>query len=420
MGLPVIKVKRTQTSHSQLPDKPESSPSIGDIFREYGDRFRLENQLHPRQHKVMYDIEHCRCGEFGTHWEICDTCGHLEKGYNSCRNRHCPGCNNIARHRWVNARLDELLPVSYHHCVFTLPDVFNPLCMYNRRVMYDLLFESAAETLLDFGHDPKRLGAQIGFYGILHTWGGKLWMHPHLHFIVTAGGINAIGDWVSPKYHSTFLFPVLALSSVFRAKFLEKLKKAHRKGMLNFPADISFLADYFSFEQWLYHAVPKEWVVYSKPPFAGPEEVVKYIGRYTHRAAISNNRIISVKDDSVEFWFKNTRKDSSWETTTLPVMTFMKRFLDHVLPKHFHRIRYYGFLANGKAGANITKIRQDLAVTASQTPHTIQDEGIACPKCDEGHMITILVFDGYGNILSDNVPDELDEAELEGILVNST
>ncbi len=148
--------------------------------------------------------------------------------------------------------------------------------------------------------------------------------------------------------------------------------------------------------------------------------MVKYIGRYTHRAAISNNRIIAVKNDIVAFWFKNTRKDSIWETTTLPVMEFMKRFLDHVLPKHFHRIRYYGFLANGKAGANITKIRQDLAVKANQTPQTIQDEGIACPKCDEGHMITILVFDGYGNILSDNVPDEMDEAELEGILVNST
>jgi hypothetical protein len=220
--------------------------------------------------------------------------------------------------------------------------------------------------------------------------------------------------------NSSFLFPVLALSSVFRAKFLEKMKKAHRKGMRNFPADISFPADYFSFEQWLYHAVPKEWVVYSKPPFAGPEEVVKYIGRYTHRAAISNNRIISVENDIVEFWFKNTRKDSTWETTSLPVMEFMKRFLDHVLPWHFHRIRYYGFLANGKARANIRKIRQDLAVTAIQAPHTTQDEGIACPKCDEEHMIPILVFDGYGNILSDNVPDEMDEAELEGILENST
>ncbi|MFO7884675.1 MAG: transposase zinc-binding domain-containing protein [Desulfobacteraceae bacterium] len=157
-------------SHTQLPDKTESSPAIGDIFRQLGERFRAEHRLHPRQHKVMYDIEHCRCGEFGTHWKICDTCGYLEKGYNSCRNRHCHGCNNIARKKWVEARVSELLPVPCHHCVFTLPHEFNTLCSYNRQVMYDLLFESSSRTFLDFGRNPRRLGATIGFYGILHTW----------------------------------------------------------------------------------------------------------------------------------------------------------------------------------------------------------------------------------------------------------
>ena len=184
---------KTLCSHKPLPAKLESSPSVGDIFREYGPAFRAKHRLHPRQHKVMYDIEHCRRGNFSTHWEICDTCGHLEKGYNSCRNRHCPGCNGIARRRWVAARIKELLPVSYHHCIFTLPDIFNPLCRLNRRIMYDLLFENASQTLLEFGENPKRLGAKIGFYGILHTWGGRLWLHPHIHFIVTAGGINTQG-----------------------------------------------------------------------------------------------------------------------------------------------------------------------------------------------------------------------------------
>jgi hypothetical protein len=394
---------KTLCSHKPLPDKPDDSPTVGNIFREFGPSFRDTHRLHPRQHKVMYDIEHCRRGEFGTHWEICDNCGHLEKGYNSCRNRHCPGCNNIARRRWVAARIDELLPVSYHHCVFTLPDIFNPLCRFNRRVMYDLLFESASQTLLEFGENPKRLGARIGFYGILHTWGGKLWLHPHIHFIVTAGGVNTRGQWVEPKYHASFLFPVRALSNVFRAKFLSGLIAAHGKGLLNLPGDLARFETPDVFRQWLFHTVPRDWVVYSKPPFSGPAEVVKYIGRYTHSAAISNNRIICVENDMVTFWFKNTRKKCRWETTTLPAMEFINRFLTHVLPKHFHRIRYYGFLANGKAGKLISSIRQALndrveqsAETESPIDHTCQ-----CPACGNGTMMTILVLDGFGNVVKD-------------------
>jgi hypothetical protein len=341
---------KTLCSHTPLPDKPATGSTVGDIFRAYGPGFRSSHRLHPRQHKVMYDIEHCRRGEFGTHWEICDTCGHLEKGYNSCRNRHCPGCNNISRRKWVAARIDKLLPISYHHCVFTLPDIFNSLCRFNRRIMYDLLFESASHTLLEFGANPKRLGARIGFYGILHTWGGKLWLHPHIHFIVTAGGVNTQGKWVEPKYSSTFLFPVRALSSVFRAKFLNGLITVQKRGLLKQPGDLARFSNPDAFRQWLFHTVPRQWVVYSKPPFSGPEDVVRYIGRYTHSTAISNNRIVSIENDDVTFWFKNTRKKSRWETTTLPVMEFINRFLLHVLPKHFHRIRYYGFLANGKAG----------------------------------------------------------------------
>lgn len=355
----------------------------------------------------MYDIEHCRRGDFGTHWEICDTCGHLDKGYNSCRNRHCPGCNNIARRRWVEARIKDLLPVSYHHCVFTLPGMFNSLCRFNRRIMYDLLFESASHTLLEFGENPKRLGAKIGFYGILHTWGGKLWLHPHIHFIVTAGGVNTCGEWVEPKYSSTFLFPVRALSNVFRAKFLNGLIAAHAKGLLKLPGDLAQFSSPGAFRQWLFHTVPKEWVVYSKPPFSGPEEVVKYIGRYTHSTAISNNRIICVEDDIVTFWFKNTRKTCRWETTTLPVMEFINRFLVHVLPKHFHLIRYYGFLANGKAGKQIPSIRKALNDRIEQNAKTepAVDQACQCPVCGNGTMITILVLDGFGNVVKNACSD---------------
>lgn len=401
---------KTRDCHTRLPDKPESDLTVGDIFRKHGEQFRSEHGLHPTQHKVMYDIEHCRCGEFGTHWEICDTCGHLEKGYNSCRNRHCPCCNNIARKKWVDARISDLLPVPYHHSVFTLPHVFNTLCSYNRQVMYDLLFEHSSRTLLDFGHNPKRLGATIGFYGILHTWGGKLWPHPHVHYIVTAGGIDPTGKWRSLDNAATFLFPVRALSNVFRAKFLEGILKAHDKGMLKFPEELKQLADPHTFRQWLYHEVPKEWVVFSKPPFAGPEEVVRYIGRYTHRAAISNNRIIAEKDGNIEFWFKNTKKKARWETTSLPVATFIERFLYHVLPKQFHRIRYYGILANGKAGATIETVRRTLAEESDERvpPEEVQDvRGRTCSKCNKGTMITILIIDGYGNIIAEKLAGNL-------------
>jgi len=286
--------------------------------------------------------------------------------------------------------------------------------------MYDLLFEHSSQTLLEFGQNPKRLGATIGFYGILHTWGGKMWPHPHLHYITTAGGIDKAGSWIAPKNDATFLFPVLALSNVFRAKFLEGIQKAYDKGLLKLPDSLSYLADPNTFKQWLYHEIPLEWVVFSKPPFAGPEEVVKYIGRYTHRSAISNNRIIAEKDGSIEFWFKNTKKNAKWETGSLPTTTFIERFLYHVLPKHFHRIRYYGFLANGKAKVSIESIRQDLAVVPKQALEVIQDDGMACPNCTKGTMMTLLIIDGYGKIVADNLPDETDQTGLVALLAGFT
>ncbi|WP_320042470.1 transposase [uncultured Desulfobacter sp.] len=241
---------------------------------------------------------------------------------------------------------------------------------------------------------------------MLHTWGGKLWLHPHIHFIVTAGGVNTRGEWMEPKYSSTFLFPVRALSNVFRAKFLNGLITAQGQGLLKLPGDLAQFSSPDAFRQWLFHTVPRDWVVYSKPPFSGPEDVVRYIGRYTHSTAISNNRIISIEDDVVTFWFKNTRKNSRWETTTLPVMEFINRFLIHVLPKHFHRIRYYGFLANGKAGKQIASIRRALGSRIDASPETKQhiEQVYRCPACGNGTMMTILVLDGYGNIVKEVLP----------------
>ena len=255
----------------------------------------------------------------------------------------------------------------------------------------------------------------MDFTGILHTWGGKLWPHPHVHYITTAGGIDSAGEWRSLNNAATFLFPIEALSNVFRAKFLEGILKAHDKGMLKFPEKLSQLADPHTFRQWLYHEVPREWVVFSKPPFAGPEEVVKYIGRYTHRAAISNNRIIAEKDGNIEFWFKNTKKKSRWETTSLPVATFIERFLYHVLPKQFHRIRYYGILANGKAKATIETVRRALAEESNEMvqPGEVQDvRGRTCPKYNKGTMITILIIDGYGNLISGKLAGNLTPAPV--------
>ncbi len=232
---------------------------------------------------------------------------------------------------------------------------------------------------------------------------------------MTAGGISRDGQWLSSRNDATFLFPVLALSNVFRARFLKGLQKAYDQGQLKLPYDLSFLEDKTTFRQWLYHEVPKEWVVFSKPPFDGPESVVKYLGRYTHRCAISNNRIIAEKDGNIEFWFKNTRKQARWETTSLPVMTFIERFLYHVLPKHFHRIRYYGFLANGKARSNIEAIRQSLG--GVDPVETEPDQGASCPNCNSGIMMTILITDGHGNVITDMTDGA---KQLPAILLDTT
>jgi len=388
-------------------DRPKVE--LADIFKRYGEDFLRTHTLSPHQHNVMDDIIHCRREECGYHLDICDQCGHMEIAFNSCRNRHCPKCQGRARSTWVQARLDQLLPIAYYHTVFTLPHKIFPLSLYNKEIFYTLLFNSAAETLKDFAADPKHLGAKIGFYGILHTWGGALWQHLHIHFIVTGGGVNKDGEWVEPKYGDKFLFPVRALSKTFRGKFIEGLKRAYYNGALTLPYGLSDLAEVNKFERWVDRLVAKNWVVYSKPPFSGPEDVVRYIGRYTHRVAISNQRILSIEKGHVHFLYKDYKnKKEYWRQTHLPAPEFIRRFMMHVLPSRFHRIRYYGLFANGKSALYVEQIRQVLAsrqeskIEPVEIKSTEEFKGITCPECKTGHMIPILVVRPYGIMVLKN------------------
>ena len=379
---------------------------VADIFRLYGEAYRAGHNLTIEQLNVMYAIENCRTAVYGFHADVCDTCGHTESAYCSCRNRHCPKCQGIAKRRWVNARLDELLPVSYHHATFTLPNELSVLSQHNGKLIYDLLFDAASQTLLTFGHDEKWLGAQIGFYGILHTWSQMLWPHTHLHLIVTAGGLTDDGRWAEPRYKGWFLFPVKALSKVFRGKFIQGLKKAWYAGDLILTDDMG-IDNATAFERWVDQLVARNWIVHSKPPFSGPEEVVCYIGRYTHRVAISNHRILSIADGLIRFTYKdNKEKDKAkmWKEMPLPADQFITRFLWHVLPKGYHRIRHYGFLCNGQKHANLAHIREILASEAkdADSAEAFADNdvnGMPCPKCENGRLRPFLVTDGYGQIL---------------------
>jgi Putative transposase/Transposase zinc-binding domain len=388
------------------PCRSESKYEVADIFNFYGDEYRQNHKLTTDQLNVMYAICHCRTAEYGFHADVCDNCGHIETAYNSCRNRHCPKCQGIAKRKWVKARLDELLPVAYHHATFTLPNALSVLSLYNQKLIYDLLFNAASQTLLVFGDDPEWLGAKTGFYGILHTWSQTLWPHVHLHFIVPAGGLTDDGKWIEPKYKGKFLFPVPALSKVFRGKFIEGLKKAYYAGELVLPDNLN-IKDDDEFEQWIDLLVSKNWVVNSKPPFSGPEEVVRYIGRYTHRIAISNHRILSIADGQICFSYKdNKEKDKTkiWKEMTLPADQFIKGFLWHVLPKRYHRIRHYGFLNNGEKHANLETIReffktQESVEAFAEVITTDDADGITCPKCEKGRLRPFLVTDRYNQIL---------------------
>ena len=315
-------------------------PEVQDIFQTYGDAFKRTHSLSFEQLKAMSAIEKCRTAELGAHIDECESCGVVEISYNSCRNRHCPKCQTLAKERWVDNQKHNLLNVPYFHVVFTVPDNLRPIFYQNQSKLYSLLFRAVAETLQELASDKKFLGATLGFTAILHTWGQNLSFHPHIHCIVPAGGLTSSGSWVSSS--KKFFIPVKVLSRKFRGKLLHLLSLQK----LEFFGEQCYLEDPKHFLDLLDSCYHKEWVVYCKPPFKSPASVVEYLGRYTHRVAISNNRILNLDNDNVSFKWRDYKDNNSWKTMTVHHFEFIRRFLMHVLPSGFMKIRHYGLLAN--------------------------------------------------------------------------
>jgi hypothetical protein len=378
---------------------------VADIFREHGAAWRDANRGHVSlgQLKVMSAIERCRTAALGGHIARCEDCPHTLIAYNSCRNRHCPKCQGAAARAWLTERQAELLPVSYFHLVFTLPGPIADIAYHNKRVIYDLLFKAAAETTLTIAADANHLGATIGIIAVLHTWGSAMTHHPHLHMIVPGGGLSPDRSrWVACR--PSFFLPVRVLSRLFRRLFLEMLIAAHAAGSLKFHGEHAARAGAAAFASLLAPLKKTEWVVYAKRPFGGPQAVLAYLSRYTHRVAISNRRLVAAGANAVTFKWKDYRIEAPgrYKTMTLPTHEFIRRFLMHVLPKGFHRIRHYGLLANGNRAANIAKARQLLAVPPGVKDNEPERSNAAepdhprvlprpCPCCG-GRMIIIETF----------------------------
>jgi putative transposase/transposase-like zinc-binding protein len=374
---------------------------VADVFRKYGPAWRGEQRAHLSlaQLKVMSAIEQCRSAALGGHVLRCDGCGTDQIAYNSCRNRHCPKCQSSAAKRWLEARQADLLPVEYYHVVFTLPAPIAAIAYQNKAVIYAMLFDVAAETLLRIAADPKYLGARIGATLVLHTWGSALTHHPHVHGIVPGGGISADGErWVACR--PGFFLPVRVLSRLFRRRFLEELEHAHRAGRLRFLGEHAPLADAAAFAKFLAPLRGCEWVVYAKRPFAGPEAVLAYLSRYTHRVAISNSRLLGMDERGVSFRWKDYRAkgDARYKTMTLAATEFMRRFLLHVLPSGFHRIRHYGLLSNGARSSALARARELLAAPAPPPSPTTDDAAAGatsrfiCRHCGRSMIVVELLL----------------------------
>jgi hypothetical protein len=376
---------------------------VADIFRDHGPAWRRANAGHVSldASKVMSAIERCRTAALGGHVARCEDCAHTVIAYNSCRNRHCPKCQGAAAKEWLAEREAELLPVPYYHVVFTLPAPIADIAYQNKAVIYDLLFKAAAETVRTIAADPKHLGAHVGITAVLHSWGSALTHHPHIHMIVPGGGISLDGHrWVSCR--PNFFLPVRVLSRLFRRLFLEMLDSAHRAGQLQFFGEHMALIEPRRFAAYLGPLRKAEWVVYSKRPFGGPEAVLAYLARYTHRVAISNRRLVAADATGVTFKWKDYRIEGSdrYKVMKLATHEFIRRFLIHVLPSGFHRIRHYGLLANGNRAANIARARELLAAppavaetAATEAPAADQQRVLPrpCPCCG-GRMIVIETF----------------------------
>jgi len=371
---------------------------VADIFRRHGPAWRATHAGHVSlaQLKAMSAIETCRTAALGGHLEGCEDCGHRRIAYNSCHNRHCPKCQGAAAREWLAAREADLLPVGYFHVVFTLPAEVADIAFHNKAVVYDLLFKAASETMMTIAADPRHLGARIGITAVLHTWGSAMTHHPHIHMIVPGGGISLDGArWVSSR--PAFLLPVRVLGALFRRLFLTRLLELHTAGRLQFFGDQSDLNDQRAFARHLAPIRKKKWVIYAKPPFSGPEAVLAYLSRYTHRVAISNHRLISFDEAGVTFRYKDYRRSGAdrQRTMTLHADEFIRRFLVHVLPQGFHRIRHYGLLASAGRKANVARARELLAVPVTAgpaAPDAPSDPRPPCPRCG-GRMVVIEILE---------------------------
>ncbi|BCH15474.1 IS91 family transposase [Mesorhizobium sp. L-2-11] len=383
-----------------------ASIEVADIFRTAGPAYRAAHAGHLtlQQLKVMSAIEHCRTAALGGHVEACEDCGHWRIAYNSCRNRHCPKCQGAAARTWLAEREADLLPVGYFHVVFTLPAEVADIAFHNKAAVYDLLFKAASETMLTIAADPKHLGARIGITAVLHTWGSAMTHHPHVHMIVPGGGISPDGSrWISSR--PAFLLPVRVLGKLFRRLFLSRLVALHDDaGRLAFFGAIAHLAERRAFLRHLSPIRKKRWVVYAKAPFAGPEAVLAYLSRYTHRVAVSNSRLIRLDESGVTFRYKDYRREGAdrQQLMTLAADEFIRRFLLHVLPRGFHRIRHCGLLAGSARKASLALARELLNVAAPSDDDTMDEPDNfepdnfrpPCPCCG-GRMIVIEVFERW-------------------------
>ena len=368
---------------------------VADLVRAAGTAFIERNRqwIHWPHIKVLLAIARCRTAALGGHIDECSRCGHRATiSYNSCRNRHCPKCQTGAREHWLEARRRELLPSPYAHVVFTLPQQLAPLALQNKKIIYDLLLRASAETLLEVARNPRRLGAEIGFFSVLHTWNQKLQLHPHVHCVVPAGGLSLDHTrWIPSR--PRFFLPRPVLRRVFRGKFVAGLKSAFQHNQLHFAGELALITQPKTFASWLRPLFRKNWVVYCKPPFGGPEYVLQYLGRYTHRVAISNHRLISLADGQVTFRWRDSAHHNEQKVMSLSLDEFLRRFLLHLLPKGFVRIRHFGFLANRRRATLLPLCRQALAVVQPQTqPEASTAKETRplwlCPKCG-GPMVVI-------------------------------
>jgi hypothetical protein len=383
-------------------DRPKLE--VADIFRRYGGAYREKHNasMSTAQRRVMSAIELCRTAALGGQIEQCDACGQQRICYRSCRNRHCPKCQSLARAEWIEHRQAELLNCDYFHVVFTVPDKIAAIAYQNKEVVYNILFQATAETLRTIAADSKHLGAEIGFFAILHSWGSALLHHPHLHCVVPGGGISPDGArWVPCR--PGFFLHVRVLSLLFRRLFLEYLRIAFDSGKLRFFADLESLRNRHMFAQYLEPLKKAKWVVFAKRPFAGPQQVLDYVGRYTHRVAVSNHRLLDIDAGQVSFRYKDYRNQGQEKTMTLAAEEFIRRFLLHALPRGFHRIRYYGFLGNRFRQEKLARCRQLLGMPLPQVPPKQSADSDCidryeeltgtslhiCTVCHRGHMVVV-------------------------------